>query len=204
MLSRHDQMYSAPARTWSEISSYPIFAETAGSKTQKVPPNPQHPLGRDGSTNWTSATSDRSLLVLKSEALVHGDRQGPPPSGTPTTPAKRALPRDRRFSAGARAIVERGHRAFRHGARRRAGPSDDAARALDLLKKTTGLPDRQAICAPARPALPVPFAIALSILTSTYPNLRATIQSPAATLTMTLLPRSSWAHAPYIRVRKPL
>jgi len=33
-----------------------------------------------------------------------------------------------------------------------------------------------------RPGLPVPFAIALSISTSLYPNLRATIQSPAATL----------------------
>jgi hypothetical protein len=33
-----------------------------------------------------------------------------------------------------------------------------------------------------RPGLPVPFAIALSISTSPYPNLRATSQSPAATL----------------------
>jgi hypothetical protein len=52
-------------------------------------------------------------------------------------------------------------------------------RAPDLSQKTTGLPDRSAISAPARPGLPVPFAIALSISTSPYPNLRATIQSPA-------------------------
>ena len=41
---------------------------------------------------------------------------------------------------------------------------------------------RPAISAPARPGLSVPFAIAQSISTSPNPNLRATIQSAAATL----------------------
>ena len=53
--------------------------------------------------------------------------------------------------------------------RRSVGPSDDAARAPGPPQKTTGLPDRPAISAPARPGLPARFAIARSISTGPYP-----------------------------------
>ena len=45
-----------------------------------------------------------------------------------------------------------------------------------------------------RPGLPVPFAIALSISTSPYPHLRATIQSLAAMAAKTPT-TGSWPHA---------
>jgi hypothetical protein len=92
------------------------------------------------------------------------------------------LQRDSRFPAGARAIVERSHRAFRHGALDAALDGLMMQSERPTYCKTTGLPDRQAISAPARPGSPAPFAIALSISTSPHPHLRATTQSPAATL----------------------
>ena len=93
------------------------------------------------------------------------------------------LERDRRFASGTRPIVERRDRAFDHArARRSGGLSDGEARAPDQPQKTKDPPDRPAIFAPARPDLPVRFAIALSNSTRPYPLLRATIQSPAATL----------------------
>jgi hypothetical protein len=61
-------------------------------------------------------------------------------------------------------------------------PGADAVRAPDRPQKTTGLPDRPAISAPARPGLPVRFEIARLLSTSLYPHLRPTIRSPAATL----------------------
>jgi len=63
-------------------------------------------------------------------------------------------------------MVERGHRAFRHGAL-------DAA--LDRLMMQPERPTHRK----KRRVFPIG---ALSISTSPYPNLRATIQSPAATL----------------------
>src|SRR5262249_46123473 len=65
---------------------------------------------------------------------------------------------------------------------RNAGRSDDGGRALGLPQKTTGLPDTPTESAPARPGSPVRFATALSTSTSPHPHLRATTQSPAATL----------------------
>jgi hypothetical protein len=92
------------------------------------------------------------------------------------------LQRDRRFPAGARAIVECSHRAFGHGAldatldglmMQSESPTDRKKRRVFPIgqqypRRSTGSP--------------APFAIALSISTSPYPHLRATIQSPAATL----------------------
>src|SRR5262249_16120020 len=65
---------------------------------------------------------------------------------------------------------------------RNAERSDDGGRALGLPQKTTGLPDTPTESAPARPGSPVRFATALSTSTSPHPHLRATTQSPAATL----------------------
>src|SRR5258706_1956115 len=89
---------------------------------------------------------------------------------------------DRRLPTGARAIVERSHRAFNYGALDATLRSDDAVRATDRPQKTTDLPDRPAISTPVQFGSPAPFAIALSISISPYPHLPATIQSPAATL----------------------
>jgi hypothetical protein len=90
------------------------------------------------------------------------------------------LQRDHRFPAGARAIVKCSHRAFGHGAL--DATLDGPMMQSESPTETTGLPDRPAISAPVRPGSPAPFAVALSISTSPYPHLRATIQSPAATL----------------------
>src|SRR2546426_7836322 len=80
-------------------------------------------------------------------------------------------------------------RPFQHGAHlarcrdRPAGDgADDGGRALGLPQKTTGLPDTPTESAPARPGSPVRFATALSTSTSPHPHLRATTQSPVATL----------------------
>src|ERR1700692_3109127 len=91
--------------------------------------------------------------------------------------------RDRRFPTGTGVIVERSHRGLPpRRARRSVGRSDGATSVPDRPQKTTGLLDRPAIFAPARPGSPARFAIALSISVSLYPHPRAAIQSPAATL----------------------
>jgi hypothetical protein len=53
---------------------------------------------------------------------------------------------------------------------------------LTHRQKTTGLPGGPAISALAPPGSPTPFAIALLTSTLPYPHLRATTQSPTATL----------------------
>ena len=65
-------------------------------------------------------------------------------------------------------------------ARRSAGPSDGAPRRPSHREKTTGLPDRPAAFAPARPGSPVPFANAQSHATSPNPLRPSPIRSPAA------------------------
>ena len=89
---------------------------------------------------------------------------------------------DHRLLAGARAIVQRRHRAFDHG------PFNTTLNCLMMQserlahrKKRRVFPIRQE-SAPARPGSPVRFATALSTATSPHPHLRATTQSLAATL----------------------
>ncbi len=69
-------------------------------------------------------------------------------------------------------------------------------------KKRQGLPDRPAISAPARPGLPVRFAIARSISTSLYPHLRVTIHRPPPRCHDTYYPAPSWLHVTVYRSPK--
>ena len=59
-----ETMYSAPAWWWSSTLSWPIFADTGSSKTEKVPPKPQHSSGRCGCTNSIPFTADSSRAGL--------------------------------------------------------------------------------------------------------------------------------------------